>query len=150
MLTIWNYICVKFWFGLISDTVSAIKSERMNYLLFCLAPKFAIWCVLALADGYFVVLSPWWILWAPCLRVLITLFSCWHRGEMGANNWFSGVIPLKECKRMLGSLWEVSQLKFSGWVWLFWHPTIIMKITKWETSFWETDMPNSYTTCPKG
>ena len=61
MLNIWNRFAVKFCFDSISDKVSDIKSEKINYLVFCLAIKFAIW--------YGLPLSPhcghWWRLEAP-------------------------------------------------------------------------------------
>ena len=61
MLNIWNHFSVKFCFSSISDKVSDIKSERITYLVFCLANKIDIWCDLPLSPDF----GHWWRLETP-------------------------------------------------------------------------------------
>ena len=61
MLNIWNHFSVKFCFSSISDKVSDIKSERITYLVFCLANKIDIWCDLPLSPDF----GHWWRLEVP-------------------------------------------------------------------------------------
>ena len=106
MLNIWNHFSVKFCFSSISDKVSDIKSERITYLVFCLANKIDIWCDLPLSPDF----GHWWRLEAPDGG-----FASWSL--FGYGHW-SLIHPYyKDCLSIFILKVQRTSTSFKSWFW---------------------------------